>query len=76
MQKSFLFPQQLFKDSVLDFFLKKNKFLFKLKNNFTSWEKKHPKEPLEKSLSSYFSVKPDNINCFPRTKKILRIVFL
>lgn len=35
MQKSFLFPEQIFKDLVLNFFLKKNKILFQIKSNFT-----------------------------------------
>lgn len=35
MEKSFLFPEQIFKDLVLNFFLKKTKFLFQIKNNFT-----------------------------------------
>lgn len=40
MQESFLFPEQIFEDLVLNFFLKKNKFQFQIKNNFTGFKKK------------------------------------
>jgi len=34
-KKSFLFPRRVFKDSVLEFFVKKDTLLFKFNSNFT-----------------------------------------